>query len=114
MAYAITVPAEFHGQFALFCERAGLDRVEQNRLRDQVRTDFAGLGAHISETAEVYRFCDEVWGYVPSAQLARGYCASKGWWPADETIWMRGAPLLLAKLCAQVAGRIPWSAPAAE
>lgn len=108
MAEAIAVPASFHDDWSLFVTRAGLDRIEQNRLREQVRADFAGLGAHISEMAAVYRFCDETWGYVPSAELARGYCASKRWWSSDEMIWKRGAPLQLAKLCAQVAGTIPW------
>ena len=104
---SISVPATFMADWNLFCLRAGLDRLEQNRLRDQVRADFAGLGAHIIETAAVYRFCDATWGYVPSAELARGYLASLRWWPADPTIFQRLGPMLLAKLCAQVAGAIP-------
>jgi hypothetical protein len=108
MAGAIAVSQAFMADWQLFCERAGLDRREQAELRQAVREDFATVGAHISETAEVYRFCDDVWGYVPDARLARGYCASKGWYAADENIWMRFGPLLLAKICAQVAGRIPW------
>lgn len=106
----ISVPAGFLADWNLFCARAGLDRFEQQRLRERVRADFGGLGAHISETAAVYRFCDATWGFVPSAELARGYCASKRWWPADETIWTRLGPLLLARLCACVAGAIPWPA----
>ena len=110
MSAPITVPAGFHDDWRLFIERAGLDRVEENQLRAAVRADLAGVGGHILETAAVYRFCDETWGYLPSAQLARGYCASKRWWPADDALFERLGPLLLGKLCAQVAGAIPWPA----
>lgn len=103
----ITVPSKFIEDFSLFCERAGLDRLEQQRLREQVRADFAGLGAHIAETAAVYRFCDATWGYVPSAELMRGFLASRRWWPADEAIFTTMGPMLLARLCAKVAGALP-------
>lgn len=106
MAATITVPADFPGQFLYLCGKMGLDRIEQQRLREQVRADFAAVGAWVAETAAVYRFCDETWGYVPSAELCQGYLASKRWWPADEMIFKTMGPMLLARLCAQVAGVI--------
>jgi hypothetical protein len=107
MAASITVPATFMADWQLFCERAGLDRIEQQRLREQVRADFATVGAWVAETAAVYRFCDATWGYMPTAELCEGYLWSKRWWPADPTIFKRYGILLLARLCAQVAGAIP-------
>lgn len=111
---AITVPASFVEDFKFFCARAGLDQMEQNQLRHQVRADFAGLGAHITETAAVYRFCDKNWGGLPTAELARGFCAVFKWYPEDDGLFNRLGPLLLGKLCAQVYGAVPWPAPAAE
>lgn len=107
MGARITVPATFMADWELFCARAGLDRFEQQDLREQVRADFATVGAWIIETAAVYRFCDATWGYVPTPELCQGYLASKFWWPADETIFKRMGIMLLARLCAQVAGAIP-------
>jgi hypothetical protein len=115
MAKTITVPASFVDDFKYFCERAGLDRMEQDELRAQVRADFAGLGAHITETAAVYRFCDKHWGGLPTAELARGFCAVFKWYAdGDEGMWTRLGPLLLGKLCAQVYGAVPWPKPPAE
>lgn len=110
MAAPIVVTGAFANDFAFYCQRAGIVGAEQQRLRDAVRADFATMGAWVTETVAVYRFCDEVWGYLPSAELCQGYLASKGWWPEDDTIFTRLGPLLLAKLCAQAAGVIPWPA----
>ena len=96
---SIIVPKTFVADFSFFCERAGLDRLEQQQLREAVRADFEGIGAHIAETAAVYRFCDSTWGCVPTVKLMRGYLASLDWYPADETIFERFGPLLLALLC---------------
>lgn len=110
----ITVPAGFMADWDYYVARAGLDRVEQNELRAQVRADFAGLGAHISETAAVYRFCDATWGGLPTAELARGFCAVFRWYPEDDGLFNRLGSLLLGKLCAQVYGAVPWPKPPAE
>lgn len=107
MAASITVPVSFPGDFAFYCERAGLDRQEQQRLREQVRADFASVGAWVAECAAVYRFCDATWGYMPTPELCEGYLSYKRWWPADPTIFKRYGILLLARLCAQVAGVLP-------
>lgn len=114
MSGTITVPAAFAEDFTFFCQRAGLDNMEKNRLRDQVRADFAGLGAHITETVAVYRFCDNLWGGLPSAAIARGFCAVFKWYPEDDTMFERIGPLLLGKLCAQVGGGLPPPMTAAE
>lgn len=106
----ITVPVTFAADFEYLCTCMGLDRLEQQHLREQVRADFATVGAWVTETAAVYNFCFTTWGYVPSAELAEGYLASKRWWPADPTIFKRLGPMLLARLCAQVAGAVPWPA----
>ena len=110
MAAPITVTGKFVNEFNEYCQRLGLTGPERERLRQDVRRDFAAVGGFISETVAVYRFCDETWGYLPTPRLCEGYLASKGWWPADPTIFQRCGVLLLAKLCAQVAGVIPWPA----
>lgn len=112
MAAAITVPAGFVEDFKFFCERAGLDVNEQHQLRHKVREDFARVGAHITETAAVYRFCDIHWRGLPSADQAQAFCAVFGWKPDDDGMFKRLGPLLLGKLCAQVYGVVPW--PTAE
>jgi hypothetical protein len=108
VAAPITVPGAFVRDFNEYCERTGLTGPERERLRQEVRRDFATAGGFISETVAVYRFCDEVWGYLPSPAYCEGYLAARGWFPADPTIFQRMGVLLLAKLCAQVAGVIPW------
>lgn len=107
MAARITVPTSFPGDFEFLCGKMGLDRHEQQDLREQVRADFAIVGAWVVETAAVYRFCDATWGELPTPELCRGYLASNRWWPADDTIFTRMGVMLLARLCAQVAGAIP-------
>lgn len=107
MAATITVPAQFVEDFNFFCERTGMSQNEQNQLRHQVRADFAGLGAHITETAAVYRFCDNLWGDLPTADIAKGFCAVFNWYSEDDGMWTRLGPLLLGKLCAQVGGGLP-------
>ena len=104
---SIIVPKTFVEDFRFFCERTEMSRLEQQQLREAVRADFEGIGAHIAETAAVYRFCDATWGRVPTVELMRGYLAGLHWWPDDESIFERFGPLLLALLCAQVAGVIP-------
>lgn len=107
MAASITVPASFIGEFEYLCGKMRIDRMEQQRLREQVRADFATVGAWVTETAAVYRFCDATWGYLPTPELCEGYLWSKRWWAADPTIFQRYGVLLLARLCAQVAGALP-------
>ena len=104
---AITVPASFVHDFNYYCDRAGLNNAERGDLRMAIREDFETVGKHVSEMAATYRFCDEVWGYVPSAEICKGYLASLRWWAEDETIFTRWGPLLLARLCAEVAGKLP-------
>lgn len=108
MAAMINVPASFIDDWRYFCKCAGLDSVEQNQLRQQVREDFDRVGAHIVETAAVYRFCNEKWGGLPTSYRARAFCGARHWWPADDGLFDRLGPLLLGKLCAQVAGVVPW------
>jgi hypothetical protein len=108
MAAPIRVTGAFVNDFNEYCERAGLTGPERERLRQDVRADFATVGGFISETVSVYRFCDETWGYLPTPRLCEGYLASKGWYPEDPTIFQRCGILLLAKLCAQAAGVISW------
>lgn len=107
MAAPITVTGKFVNDFAFYCERAGIVGREQQQLREAVRRDFATVGAWVEEMAAVYRFMDETWGYVPPVEFCEGYLASRGWWPADETIFKRWSILLLVRLCAQAAGVIP-------
>ena len=107
MASSITVPTSFPGEFEYLCGKMGLTWLEKQRLKDDVRRDFATVGAWVIETAEVYRFCDDTWGYVPTPELCEGYLASKHWWPADPGIFQTVGVMLLARLCAQVAGVIP-------
>lgn len=107
MAAAITVTGKFVNDFNFYCERAGIVGRELQQLKDAVRRDFETVGAWVTEMAAVYRFMDETWGYMPPVSYCEGYLASKGWWPADETIFQRWAPLLLVRLCAMAAGVIP-------
>jgi hypothetical protein len=108
MPAPIKVTGAFVNDFNFYCDRAGIIGPERERLRQDVRADFATVGGFISETVAVYRFCDKTWGYLPSPAYCEGYLASKGWFPADPTIFQRWGILLLAKLCAQAAGVIPW------
>lgn len=110
MAAPIKVGHAFVADFNFLCQRLEIVGPEETRLREDVRRDFDTVGAWVSETAAVYRFCDEVWGALPTAELCQGYLKSKGWWPADETIFTRYGIMLLAKLCAMVAGAVPWPA----
>lgn len=110
MAAPIVVTGKFVNDFNFYCERAGIVGPELQRLREAVRRDFETVGAWVTEMAAVYRFMDETWGYVPPVQFCKGYLASKGCWPADETIFERWGILLLVRLCAQAAGVIPWPA----
>ena len=100
MAAPITVSAQFKADFQFYCERAGLDHREQNTFKDAIRADFATVGAWVSETAEVYRFCDAKWPHgMPTARLCEGYLASLRWWPADPSIFARWGIVRLVRLC---------------
>jgi hypothetical protein len=107
MAAAITVTGKFVKDFEFYCARAGILGREQQQLRDAVRRDFATVGTWVAEMADVYRFMDETWGYMPSVEYCQGYLAARGWWPEDETVFQRCGILLLVRLCAQAAGVIP-------
>lgn len=111
MAAQITAPASFHRDFEELCRRIEATGPERQRLREAVRADFSGVGRWVIETVAVYRFCDETWGHLPSPELCEGYLASKRWWPADPGIFKSSGVMLLARLCAQVAGVIPMDVP---
>lgn len=107
MAAPITVPATFKAEFDEFCRRLEMTTVEIANMRQDIRADFATVGAWVTETVMVYRFCDATWGTLPTPDLCEGYLASKGWWPADPLMFKKMGIMLLAKLCAQVGGAIP-------
>ena len=99
----ITVPPSFTVDFKYYCSKAGLDRYEQDELRNRIRMDFAGAGGWVTEMAEVYRFCEKNWlDRMPTPDQCRGYLESLRWWPEDETIFRRLGILLLAQLCRTV------------
>jgi hypothetical protein len=109
MAAPIAVTGKFVNDFSFYCARAGIFGREQQQLKDAVRRDFDGVGGWVTEMAAVYRFMDETWGYVPPVAYVKGFLASRGWWPDDETVFERWGILLLVRECARAAGVIPSS-----
>lgn len=107
MARKIRIPLGFREDFDFYCDRAGLDAAEREEMRDAVRADFKNVGGWIVEAAAVYRFCDRLWGGEPTLDQVREYVRSVGWSPADPTIFDRFGIMLLARVCASVAGVIP-------
>lgn len=107
MVAPITVTGAFVNSFNFYCDRAGIVGPDLQRLRDAVRADFETVGTWVMEMAEVYRFIDRTWGYMPTPALCQGYLATLRWWAEDESIFQRCGILLLVRLCAQVAGVIP-------
>lgn len=109
MADPIAVPTGFKADFSLMCSRAGMTEREVHILRNQIRERSADLVPWVQETAAVYRFCDATWGEgrMPTPDLCQGLLAHHGWYPEDEGMFQRQGILLLAKLCAQVAGAMP-------
>ncbi len=95
----ITVPASFVSDFEYLCARMDLSRSEAQKLREDVRRDFATMGTWVVDTVKAYRFCDETWnGVLPTAELAEGYLNSMGQWPELALLKTMG-PVLLAQLC---------------
>lgn len=99
---SITVPAAFQADFTEYCARLDITGPEQMQLRNDVRGDFAGLGTWITEMVQVYKFCDKVWGKLPTAELCQGYLAKLNWYPEDDVIFRSLGILLQARLCWQI------------
>lgn len=100
MAAPIVVSPQFKADFEFYCWRAGLDHREQQSFKDAIRADFEIVGAWVSETAEVYRFCDAKWPHgMPTSSQCEGYLAQLGWFPADPSIFSRWGIMRLVRLC---------------
>ena len=104
MAAPINVPSGFKADWNLVCDHYGYSGREMSMLRNAVRENFDTVGAWVQATAKVLRFCQETWGSMPTPDLCRGFLASKGQFPADDTIFKRWGIVLLARLCADAAG----------
>ena len=104
MAAPIAVPAGFRRQFDLVCSHFDYTARETNTLRNAIRENFETMGPWVQATAKVIQFCYDTWGGMPTPDLCRGFLASKGQFPADDTIFNRWGILLLATLCADAAG----------
>lgn len=114
MAAPIHVPPGFRDDFDLVCQFHEYSAREIHETRNAIRENFETMGPWVQATAKVIRFCKETWGKMPTAELCRGYLASKGVFPADDAIFKRWGILLLATLCAEAAGVFSGDDAAAE
>lgn len=103
----ITVSAAFVADFKYLCEHDGLTRFEEQALRESIRADFETMGPWVTETVRLYRFMHETWLRLPRPEWCRGYMASRGFFPADDSVFQRFGIMLLVRMCAEIAGVIP-------
>jgi hypothetical protein len=96
---AITVPRGFLDDFNLVMSRNDITGPDADAMRKAIRADFERAGAWATATAAVYRFCDATWRGLPTPDLCRGYSASLGHYPEDDTVFERWGIMLLAQEC---------------
>ena len=95
----ITVPASFIADFNLVMSRSDITGPDADAMRKAIRADFERSSKWVTDTANVYRFIDKTWGFMPSPDLCRGYLASLGHYPDDDTVFDRLGIMLLAQEC---------------